>query len=676
MKNISFSWLPALIACLGSLPAAAQDTSPYWSLAGNSNASATTSKLGTSNAIPLRLFTNNAVRMYIHPTSGNVGVGTTTPLTKLHINGFGSFGSHITAANATRALNVADVNAVVRVLRVHAINAPAVELISRTSADGPNVAYWDFFAEPTDKSFRIRDRVGGGTGLTRLTVSSSGHVGIGTTAPASQLTVNTSSGNPFQAQVNGSPKLLVGSNGGVSIGSSLLADNNGLYVEGNTGIGVPWPFNSSKLSINSSAGSSPFEAQIDEVQKFKINANGGVSIGSNTVGPANGLYVGSQAGIGTTNFSYEPLTSFRLAVEDDKDLGGTSGGILSKNRNGSAIRGVGDFFLSPGGGGGSYGVHGSGFDGVFGEGDWDYLGCSGVRGFGSIGVHGSGRYYGVEGWGEEYAGVFGFSYLGYAGYFQGNVYATGTYQGSDRKLKQNIIELTSALEIIKKLEPKEFEYKQDGYYSSMNLPKGRRYGLIAQDVEKILPDLVRVAKFDFRHAQPPAKQKQDAAQVIRINAQISETIDFKTLNYTELIPIMVKGMQELTNENSELKQQVNELQQQMDDLRQLINKQAKNENPKQSRNEQTNVFLSGTHLGGVTPNPVKGTASIQYSISEGSKRAQLMITDDLGRHIKTIQLSTSGVINVDVTSLANGVYQYSLIVDNKIEATRKMTVAK
>jgi hypothetical protein len=76
------------------------------------------------------------------------------------------------------------------------------------------------------------------------------------------------------------------------------------------------------------------------------------------------------------------------------------------------------------------------------------------------------------------------------------------------------------------------------------------------------------------------------------------------------------------------------------------------------------------------PNPVREHTNIQYSIPEGSNRAQLLITDALGRQIKAIQLSASGVINVDVSALASGVYNYSLIVDNKTVATKKMTVVR
>ena len=62
-----------------------------WQLTGNNNAS-TTSKLGTTNAVPLQLYTNNAARLIID-ADGRVGIGLTNPQALIAVKGISSLPS-------------------------------------------------------------------------------------------------------------------------------------------------------------------------------------------------------------------------------------------------------------------------------------------------------------------------------------------------------------------------------------------------------------------------------------------------------------------------------------------------------------------------------------------------------------------------------------------------------
>lgn len=154
----------------------------------------------------------------------------------------------------------------------------------------------------------------------------------------------------------------------------------------------------------------------------------------------------------------------------------------------------------------------------------------------------------------------------YAGYFNGNIYTSGVYGTSDQKLKENIKDFSSATAIINQLHPRQYDYRHDGNYKLMNLPQGNHYGLIAQDVEKILPGLVKNSKFDLEDARlsKPGDTKNPLGQN---GIKKAEIIDFKALNYTELIPIMIKGMQEQQTIIEELKKQMTEMKIEMDLLK-------------------------------------------------------------------------------------------------------------
>ncbi|HSC36594.1 MAG TPA: tail fiber domain-containing protein, partial [Chitinophagaceae bacterium] len=132
-------------------------------------------------------------------------------------------------------------------------------------------------------------------------------------------------------------------------------------------------------------------------------------------------------------------------------------------------------------------------------------------------------------------------------YGAGNMNITGSYfSSSDRKLKQHIQSLQSGmLDKIMQLTPSTYDYRTEEY--QLNLPKGKQFGLIAQDVQAIFPELVA-------EQIKPADTDPNTKQVI------SQEIKYLGVNYTGLIPIIISGVQEqqvkiiaLEKENAQLK---------------------------------------------------------------------------------------------------------------------------
>jgi hypothetical protein len=290
-------------------------------------------------------------------------------------------------------------------------------------------------------------------------------------------------------------------------------------------------------------------------------------------------------------------------------------------------------------------------------------GYNGSTGYGAAGycVSGSGVYANSE----NYIGIFAVGNSSwYAGYFNGNVYTTGSYLPSDLKLKKNVEDLSSAMDIINKLHPKQYQYRQDGNFKLMNLPTGNRYGLIADDVEKVLPNLVKESKFNTRDVQPQEfinpKERSTNKPLVK-----NEEIDYKALNYTELIPIMIKGMQE---QQAVIEKQ----QQQIDQLRQII----QNNNTSNSTDAKS-ATVSGAYLLQNAPNPFSQNTTVRCYVPSSVKQAQLAVYSNSGQLVKSYTL-TNGMNNVTINAgtLSSGKYVYSLITDGKKVDTKSMAMAQ
>jgi hypothetical protein len=96
----------------------------------------------------------------------------------------------------------------------------------------------------------------------------------------------------------------------------------------------------------------------------------------------------------------------------------------------------------------------------------------------------------------------------------GSVYATGSYQGSDLRLKKDVQDLRYGLREVMRLRPVSFGWKDPSLGSAT-------LGLIAQEAAPILPELVG--------------KGQDKDGML-------------SLNYVGLVPVLVKGMQEQQGE--------------------------------------------------------------------------------------------------------------------------------
>lgn len=114
----------------------------------------------------------------------------------------------------------------------------------------------------------------------------------------------------------------------------------------------------------------------------------------------------------------------------------------------------------------------------------------------------------------------------------GNITARGditAYSSSDKRLKQGIMPLNDSLDLLASLKPVSFKWNEkaielDRFKNTNDL----QFGLIAQEVEKVMPDLVH-------------NQYQDKDGTV-----------YKSIDYVKFVPFLIKAVQELNSKINEL----------------------------------------------------------------------------------------------------------------------------
>jgi hypothetical protein len=250
----------------------------------------------------------------------------------------------------------------------------------------------------------------------------------------------------------------------------------------------------------------------------------------------------------------------------------------------------------------------------------------------------------------------------YAGYFDGDVVVNGNFAfTSDASLKHNFDSIPNALQLINQLKPTKFEFKTN-QYPQMALAQGQQYGLVAQEVFSVMPAIVGTAK----HPE------------IKVGSTTYPAFTYSTVEYQQLIPVLIRAVQQLSAQNQKLDSMLTA-------LTQTVNACCSNSNARATGIQgnqpnavsQLNIDLSDKDvivLNQNVPNPFAEQTTITYNVPEKYGFAQLVFKTIDGKIIKTVDITKKGrgQVNVFANDLSNGLYMYSLVVDGVVVDTKKM----
>jgi hypothetical protein len=268
----------------------------------------------------------------------------------------------------------------------------------------------------------------------------------------------------------------------------------------------------------------------------------------------------------------------------------------------------------------------------------------------------------------------------------GNVNATiycqaGVFTGSDGRFKTNVAENVKGLAFINKLRPVTYNVdtkKWDDFYIQ-NLPDSmkalHRAGMdFVASTAKVHSGFI---------AQEVERAGIDANFVSSIVSEPSNSSDSYALNYSEMVVPLVKAVQELSHNADSLKTIVHRqdsinkiLQSQINQIVEA-NSHANSSNGTNNALGSINIELSNVNavvLNDAVPNPFAEQTTIGYNIPQNFNSAQILFYDNGGQLIKSVDIKAAGKgqLNVFANDLSNGTYSYTLIIDGKMIATKRI----
>jgi len=277
--------------------------------------------------------------------------------------------------------------------------------------------------------------------------------------------------------------------------------------------------------------------------------------------------------------------------------------------------------------------------------------------YGTIGPNGQGA--GV--YGSTYYEVGEFGLLSrYAGFFHGDVRVTGNlvidgdllyssshlYSVGDSRGSENAARYTESLQ---QLSVNTYTYNPFLSYEDLTAEIG-----YDDDMVQLLSNSEKQAMTKLHYGLDVNRLEIVFPDLVYDNADGT-----KSINYIEMVPILVQA--------------INELQQELDELRGNSGQAKK---AIATGNGEISDAVTMLSMGQNNPNPFSNITTIEVNIPEIVQNAFIYIYDLQGKKLQQVDITSRGKqsVSIDASSYVEGMYLYSLIADGKVVDTRRMIV--
>lgn len=292
-------------------------------------------------------------------------------------------------------------------------------------------------------------------------------------------------------------------------------------------------------------------------------------------------------------------------------------------------------------------------------------------------LHGKLGFYLTKGRGDDVVAYYNAS-AGNTFHFNCDVVGYSFSVASDARFKTNIKPIGKALEQLKQLEgvsynllphvlnsangtvqpstiqkdgaPLSSKEKRDkSFFEKMdkenNQPGPKRLGLIAQEVQKIFPELVK-----------------------------TDSSNYLYVDYIGLIPVMIQAIKEQEELIEVQNAKIKELESRLNNMEGKMIGWFNESNSTGVNSTET----ASSYLFQNNPNPFNSTTEINYYVSATVKVAAIHIFDMQGNMIKSFPLKGNGKGNISIngSELKAGMYIYNLVTDGQEADIKRMTLIK